>query len=99
MAQRLHKAALLSVRHIQKESRSMKSSMIRALTLGVALCFPVSVFAQAGAGGAAAEKKDAKKMKAKDDTKSDAGGASAKKTKKSKSEKAEKAATGAAAKP
>jgi hypothetical protein len=82
----------------------MKISTIRALTLGIALAFPTAVFAQTGTGGAAAEKKDSKKAKAKDETKTDASGAAGekkdtKKAKKSKADKADKATTGAAAKP
>jgi hypothetical protein len=81
----------------------MKNSFIRALSLGIALAFPMTVLAQeAGGDKPAAEKKEGKKAskkekKAEGDTAAPAGDApkAEKKTKKSKADKA----AGDAAKP
>jgi hypothetical protein len=93
-----------AIRLDKKESTKMKNSFIRALSLGIALAFPMTVLAQeAGGDKPAAEKKETKKAKKGDkaaggDTAAPAEGgdkAAKKSTKKSKADKA----AGDAAKP
>jgi hypothetical protein len=94
-----------AIRLDKKESTQMKNSFIRALSLGIALAFPMTVLAQeAGGDKPAAEKKEGKKASKKGD-KAAGGDAAApaegdKAAKKgSKKSKADKAAGGDAAKP
>ena len=79
----------------------MKNSFIRALSLGIALAFPMTVLAQeAGGDKPAAEKKEgkkAKKEKKADDAAAPAAGDKAEK--KGKKSKADKAPAEGAAKP
>jgi hypothetical protein len=93
----------------QKEKLKMKNSFIRALSLGIALAFPMTVLAQeAGGEKPAAEKKEGKKGSKKEkkaegaagDTGAAAGGDAGKaEGKKGKKSKADKAAGEGAAKP
>ena len=82
----------------------MKNSFIRALSLGLALAFPMTVLAQeAGGDKPAAEKKEGKKASKKEKKGDDAAAAPAgdagKTEKKGKKSKADKAAGEGAAKP
>ena len=104
MACTLHCAepASQAIRLQPKGELKMKNSFIRALSLGIALAFPMTVLAQeAGGEKPAAEKKEkkaSKKEKKADDAAAPAGDA-AKAEKKGKKSKADKAAGEGAAKP
>jgi len=105
MACTLHCAepASQAIRLQPKGEQKMKNSFIRALSLGIALAFPMTVLAQeAGGDKPAAEKKEkkaTKKEKKADDAAAPAGDAAGKAEKKGKKSKADKAAGEGAAKP
>jgi hypothetical protein len=106
MACTLHCAepATQAIRLQPKGELKMKNSFIRALSLGIALAFPMTVLAQeAGGEKPAAEKKEGKKASKKEKKGDDAAAAPAgdagKAEKKGKKSKADKAAGEGAAKP